>query len=165
MPMFDSDTMKVAALEYAKRGVKVFPVFGVTNDGCCRCKKPTCGSAGKHPIGALAPNGFKDATTDPATIEAWWSSEPYANIGTPTETRLVLDVDPRHGGDKTLDKLVRRHGALPLTPLVVTGTGGSHYHFAMPMPPLGNSAGKLGPGLDTRGVGGYVLLPPSRHKC
>ncbi|HAM56347.1 MAG: hypothetical protein A2X51_14355 [Candidatus Rokubacteria bacterium GWC2_70_24] len=154
--------MLTAALEYAGRGVSVFPVWGVTG-GDCQCGLAGCENIGKHPVGRLALNGFKDATTDEATIRAWWGQEPDANIGTPTETRLVLDVDPRHGGDETLAELERQHGALPLTPLVHTGGGGTHHHFDMPTPPLGNSTGKLGPGLDTRGVGGYVLIPPARH--
>jgi Bifunctional DNA primase/polymerase, N-terminal/AAA domain len=155
-----------AALEYASRGVPVFPVWGVTDDGRCRCGSAECKDVGKHPLGRLAFHGFKDATTDEPTIRRWWQSQPAANIGTPTETRFVLDVDHRHGGNETLAQLELQHGTLPPTPLVLTGgsDGGLHYHFAMPMPSLGSSAGKLGPGLDTRGVGGYVLLPPSRHK-
>jgi hypothetical protein len=41
-----------------------------------------------------------------------------------------------------------------------TPSGGFHYYFRW-QHPLGNSAGKLGPGLDTRGEGGYVVVPPS----
>jgi putative DNA primase/helicase len=151
-----------AALEYARHGDDVFPVWHAEG-GRCGCCTHDCKSPGKHPIGSCAPNGVKDATTDEATIRRWWTMYPRANIGLSTETRLVLDVDPRHGGDETLAELERQHGGLPLTPLVLTGGGGSHYHLAMPTLPLGCSTGKIGPGLDTRGVGGYVLVPPSNH--
>lgn len=156
--------MLTAALDYAARGVPVFPVWGVTDDGRCRCGVAACKDIGKHPLARLAPNGFKNATTDEAQIRAWWESEPTANIGTPTETRFVLDVDPRHGGNETLAQLEGQHGALPVTPRIFTGGAGRHYHFAMPAErAIPNSAGKLGAGLDIRGVGGYVLLPPSKH--
>jgi bifunctional DNA primase/polymerase-like protein/AAA domain-containing protein/primase-like protein len=163
-PPTTSTTMLTAALEYVAHGVRVFPVWGVTDDGGCRCGGAECKNTGKHPLGRLAPNGFKDATTDEAQIREWWEQEPNANIGTPTETRVVLDVDPRHGGDKTLAALEGRYGALPVTALIFTGGGGRHYHFAMPADhAIPSSAGKLGAGLDIRGVGGYVLLPPSKH--
>ena len=116
-----------AVLEYARRGVFVFPVWGIAS-GCCRCGQAACKSPGKHPIGGLAPNGFKDATINETTIRAWWTREPHANIATPTTTRVVLDVDPRHGGDETLAELERQHGPLPNTPEVLTGGGGRHLH-------------------------------------
>ncbi len=153
-----------AGLEYAARGWPVFPVWGVTDDGRCRCGNPMCERVGKHPLGRLVPRGLKDATTDEATIRVWWEAEPEANIARATGDVFVLDVDPRNGGSETLAQLEAQFGPLPQAPEVLTGGGGRHIYFAMPTPPLGNSAGtKLGRGLDTRGVGGYVLLPPSRH--
>ena len=43
-----------------------------------------------------------------------------------------------------------------------TPSGGLHFHFRSNGREVRNSAGKLGPGLDVRGDGGYVLLPGSR---
>jgi putative DNA primase/helicase len=105
------------------------------------------------------PNGFKDATTDELTVCAWWKDTPAANIGLPTGQRsgfFVLDVDPKNGGLESLAKLPE----LPLTRIARTPSGGFHYFFTW-QTPLGNSAGKLGPGLDTRGEGGYVVVAPS----
>ncbi len=156
-------TMLDAALEYSQRyNLPIFPVWGVSN-GCCRCGKIECEHPGKHPLGRLVPHAFKEATTDEATIRKWWGSEPEANIGTPTADRVVLDVDPRHGGDKAVDALVQQYGSLPATPEIITGGGGRHVHFAKPSISIGNSAGRLGPGLDIKTDGGYVLLPPSTH--
>ena len=76
---------------------------------------------------------------------------------------VVLDVDPRHGGLQSLEKLKRRHGKLPHGPQVLTGSGGEHLWFSHPGAPVGNSAGRLGYGLDVRGDGGYVVVPPSVH--
>lgn len=77
---------------------------------------------------------------------------------------VVLDVDPGHGGARSLDALVRRYGSLPVGPVVRTGSGGLHFFFAHPGYTVRNSAGRLGSGLDVRGDGGYVIVPPSRHR-
>ena len=77
---------------------------------------------------------------------------------------IVLDVDPDHGGDKTLEALLNDHGPLPPGALVRTGSGGRHLYFAHPGGVIRNDAGRrLGPGLDIRGDGGYIIAPPSRH--
>jgi Bifunctional DNA primase/polymerase, N-terminal/AAA domain len=105
------------------------------------------------------PNGFKDATTHELAVCQWWKDTPEANIGLPTGQRsglFVLDVDPKNGGLDSLAKLPE----LPPTRAARTPSGGFHYFFRW-QAPLGNSAGKLGPGLDTRGEGGYVVVPPS----
>jgi putative DNA primase/helicase len=150
-----------AALESAKHA-PVFPVYGIV-DGRCECGRATCDkNSGKHPHAELAPHGFKDATSDPATIRAWWARAPRGNIGTPTSWCAVLDVDPRHGGDETLAELERVHGSLPDTAEVLTGGGGRHLYFA-PVPGLQCKNG-IAPGLDIKADGGYVLLPPSNHK-
>jgi hypothetical protein len=150
-----------AALDYASRGVAVFPLWGIRN-GRCGCGAAGCQNAGKHPH-RNAPHGFKDATTDTATITRWWTEDPTANIGTPTGAWCaVVDIDPRHGGDDVLDQLERTHSPLPHTPEVLTGGGGRHLYF-QPVAGLTNSSGKVGEGIDIRANGGYVLLPPSSH--
>src|SRR5215467_6600120 len=152
-----------AALSYAEQGIPVFPVWGIWA-GRCGCGEAECSNAGKHPVGHLVPAGLKDATTDPATIGRWWKDYAAANVATPTSWCVVLDVDPRHGGDESLRALEREHGPLPETAIVITGSGGRHYYFARPTGiEIRNSAGRVGPGLDVRGQGGYVLLPPSQH--
>jgi hypothetical protein len=48
---------------------------------------------------------------------------------------------------------------------VHTGGGGIHVFFRYPRETvIRNSAGMLGPGLDVRGEGGYVVVPPSRTR-
>jgi hypothetical protein len=152
--------MLAAALEYAARGVPVFPIWGI-RQGRCLCGIHDCPSAGKHPIATCAPQGFKNATTDAATIRKWWGQIPEANIATPTSWCTVLDVDVRHGGNDALAALERQHGALPDTPQVLTGGGGTHYYFKLADVPC--SGGRVGAGLDVKATGGYVLLPPSAH--
>ena len=55
------------------------------------------------------------------------------------------------------------HGTLPDTVSLRTGGRGQHFYFQHPGVPIPNYAGKLGPGLDVRGEGGYVVAPPSIH--
>jgi len=98
-------------------------------------------------------------------VEHWWRSRPDANIGLATGRLVVLDIDPRHGGDYTLAELEQRHGKLPPTWRAGTGGGGAHLYFAAPATPvIRNRAGQIGPGIDVRGAGGYVITPPSRHQ-
>lgn len=156
-----------AALTYARNGVPVFPVWNPTEDGGCACPKGQhCRNPAKHPMGDLVPHGLLEATTDLDKIREWWTRYRQANIGMPTGARsgvVVLDVDPEKGGFRTFKALIRRYGVLPRTRAVHTGGGGLHFYFEPPGFHTRNSAGKLGPGLDIRGDGGYVLLPPSVH--
>jgi hypothetical protein len=154
-----------AALEYAGRGWPVFPVHSL-RDGKCTCGKADCARPGKHP---RTPKGRDDASTDPRVIAAHWSRWPDANVGIATGALpgggflVVLDVDPRHGGDETLGALEGQHGRLPETARVLTGGGGMHVYFASSAD-VQSSVARVGEGLDIRARGGYVLAPPSNHE-
>jgi Bifunctional DNA primase/polymerase, N-terminal/Primase C terminal 1 (PriCT-1) len=157
-----------AALRYAGNGLPVFPLWPVLKferGFTCGCGKGTrCDSPGKHPLSALVPNGLKSATTDTKVITDWWTAWPDANIAIATGAVIVVDVDPRHGGDAALAQLEARHGNFPATWRVRTGGGGLHIYFTTPPDVvIKNSAGQLGAGLDVRGHGGYVVAPPSAH--
>ncbi|MHC4550153.1 MAG: bifunctional DNA primase/polymerase [Planctomycetota bacterium] len=94
-------------------------------------------------------------------VAAWFRRWPEADVGIVTgllSRLLVLDVDPRHGGDASLARL----GSLPATIEAATGGGGRHLYFAHPGGLVRNRVG-LAPGVDLRGDGGYVVAPPSRH--
>ena len=97
-----------AALDYARRGWPVIPLHTLTADGCsCRGE---CSSVAKHP---RTEHGLKDATTDKETIRRWWQEWPDANVGVVAGAAsglVVLDVDPRHGGDESLRELEEQHG-------------------------------------------------------
>jgi hypothetical protein len=158
-----------AALDYAARGLPVFPVFGVTpyraDRFICLCgKNLTCDRPGKHPMGRYAPNGFKDASTDAKKIRWWWECAPDANVAiAPPHNCVVLDVDPKNGGDITLDEFEKRHGNLPVTWTVKTGGGGWHYYFGVDTA-VRNTVSQVGRGLDFKGAGdGYVVAPPGLH--
>jgi hypothetical protein len=133
-------------LTYAARGWPVFP----------------CRATNKIP---LIKRWGEIASRNPAQIEAWWRKSPDALIGVPTGKRtgvIVLDIDtkdPRAYGFDTLADLGL--AILPDTPMAHTRSGGLHLYFACIAQEIRNSAGKsgLGPGLDVRGEGGFVIVP------
>ena len=132
--------MLAAALDYASRGIPVFP--------CDTRKRP------------LTPHGFNDASTDETQIQTWWERHPRALIGMPTGSASgidAFDIDTKNG----------RNGYLALpnwrslsNVIVSTPTGGAHLYFRSDSSTR-NTASRIAPGLDVRGGGGYVIVPPS----
>jgi len=128
----------------AKLGVPVFP----------------CG-ANKRPI---VETGFKAATADPQAIAALFSRQGVELIGMPTgrASGLVavdIDIRPDHDGSAWLEE---HRYALPETRTHKTRSGGLHLLFRAPADvEIRNSASRIAPGVDVRGEGGYVILPPS----
>jgi hypothetical protein len=114
----------------------------------------------------LLPNGVHGATTDETTIRDWWAQADIANVGVATgDGLLVLDIDTKNNGMKTLADLEAHHGPMPKTPTVKTGSDGRHFYFRHPAgEKIGNRA-SMAPGLDVRGENGYVVAPPSLHAC
>ena len=151
-----------AAMWYAAQlGWPVLPVHSI-DAGACSCRRPDCGSPGKHP---LTPHGLKDATLDAASIEGWWARWPNANVAIATGVVsgiVVLDIDPRHGGDESLAELIRTEGPLPETVVADSGGGGAHFIFRHPGGQIANRS-NIRPGLDVRGDGGYIVAAPSTH--
>jgi len=128
------------ALEYASNGWPVFPL------------QPR----EKQPLGALAPHGCKDATTDLAQVIAWWTAAPDANIGVATGGgRWVLDLDDFEARERLEAAGVTIPEGVPAS---TTGKG-AHLWFAGDM---GNRT-KVVEKVDVRGTGGYVVAPPSIH--
>lgn len=160
--------MKAAkyAEKFSSFGWQVFPlhswVQGKTRWGCS-CGKADCTSPAKHPV---VFTGVKAATTNATVIAEWWKRWPWANVGIATGVEsglIVLDIDPAAGGNESFDDMIGKFGKLPDTVEVFTGSGGRHIYFRHPGGVIRNSAGKLGPGLDVRGDGGYVVGPGSTH--
>jgi len=161
--------MLEAALKWAGYGWSVFPLHTPVfpGDGSpvrCTCHKGSaCAHIGKHP---RTTNGHKAATTDEAQIRTWWAQWPDANIGVATGEGVgfvVIDVDPRHGGDGTLGDLEAKYGRLPHTVEQLTGGGGRHLCFAYPGVYV-KSRSDLRPGIDVKGDGGYIVVEPSLHE-
>jgi hypothetical protein len=153
-----------AALDYASRGWPVVPIHWPEGDKCS-CGKVDCQSPAKHPITL---HGLKDATIDKVIIKAWWEKWPKANVAVLTGSAsgiMVVDIDPRNGGDVSLKKL-ERLGNFPITPTAFTGGGGLHFILEHPGngARIGNKSKLAGyEGVDFKGDGGYILAAPSRH--
>ncbi|MFK7824762.1 MAG: DUF3987 domain-containing protein [Oligoflexales bacterium] len=140
----------------------MLPLHYPLANGQCSCGKSDCQSPAKHP---MTKNGLKNASAGPKEILAWWTKYPQANIGilTGQESGLVvLDIDPRHRGEESLNALEEKYGRLPETLKVRTGGDGWHYYFLHPGSKVPNRA-NLRNGVDIRGDGGYVVAPPSIH--
>ena len=134
-----------SALSWLERGFAVFPL------------KPR----DKRPLGSLVPNGLKDASRDPAVIRDWWRRAPQANIGVITGGgTFVVDLDGPEAKSAWAD-MCGRNGDVPKTLCTKTARGW-HMFFSAPQE-IPNSASRLGPKIDIRGAGGYVVAAPSVH--
>lgn len=110
----------------------------------------------------LTQHGFKDASADPALVAAMFKPYPGARIGMPTGSAsgiFVVDIDTKNGPE-AVDWMMQ-HNLQNQTKCVRTQSGGYHLWYQMPDVELRNTASRLVRGVDTRGEGGYVLIPPS----
>ena len=146
-PFFD------AAMDLADRGFHVFPL----------------GRGSKVPR-----KDFKRwelrASRNPPQLAEWWKRWPGSNPGVACKPSVILVVDldvPK--GNRTEDgrqvfwDLIKSL-KIPWEPTrqVRTPSGGVHLYYKPPPGAfLKNSAGRLGPGVDTRAIGGYVVGPGS----
>ena len=139
------------ALSYARQGIPVFPCDPNDKTPCCM-------------------RGFHAAITDENQIRTWWLQYyPNSMIGTPCGSPsgfwvLDVDIDASKGidGEASLLKLTAEHGLLPETRISATPRGGEQYFFNWNKDfDIHNSASKISVGLDVRGAGGYVIMPPS----
>ena len=163
----DKAVMLDAALAYARRGWHVFPCHTPRPDGKCDCGKRDCQHIAKHPRWeeVTLEHGFKDATTDPAVIRAWWERWPTANVAIATGAKSgieVVDPDGEEGLDD-LAKLEATHGRLPDTPTELTPGGGKHLFFKYE-PGKKNTTDADATSIDLKTDGGYVVVAPSLHK-
>jgi hypothetical protein len=144
--MTDSKTEQ-AALDYLARGWSVIPIQE-------KAKRP-----------AVPWKVYQNKRAGNKTVHEWFRGSPDYNVGIVTgelSGLVVLDVDPRHDGDKSLRSLEQENGSLPVTMESMTGGGGRHFYFAHPGFEVRNRVGILA-GIDLRGDGGCIVAPPSTH--
>ena len=134
--------LHAAARALAAKGVRIFP-----------CRPGTKLPAFK--------GAFYNSSNDLAQIDAWWGHADY-NIGMCPEQNGwgVIDVDVKGDGEATLTEMEKQYGKLPNTLTIRTPSGGRHLYFQGSLPASQGTSG-LGPGVDTRGRGSFVLGPPS----
>lgn len=141
----ESVTLHEAALYYVSLGLHVFPL---------------------HP-GLKVPfarsQGCKDATSESEKVNTWWTRSPDANIGIATGHLIdVVDIDGAPGQksrarfwDEAFAGIDDKNVGKVLTP----SPGGMHIYVRSTGD--GNGA-SIADGVDYRGLGGYVVAPPSR---
>lgn len=147
------------ALKYWTMGWSVIPIHTIKK-GKCSCGSANCNSPGKHP----RPDGwtaYQKRRPTKAEVKAWWKKWPDANIAVITgkiSGIVVIDVDDTKQYKPMFDRAKTARTA-------TTGSGGKHLFYQYPdnVELLGNRAGFI-KGVDFRGDGGYVVLPPSNHK-
>lgn len=123
------------------------------------------------PVLPVSPNSklpaIKDwvngASTDPEQIQKWWNAQPEYNIGIVTGHRsglIVLDIDPRNGGDYSWQDWIDAHGVGDLRecPTQLTGRNGTHY-LAQYTPELRSC--EMAPGVDMLSDGRFFIAYPS----
>ncbi len=144
--MADAPNPVLDALLYIARGWSVFPLVPRT----------------KTPAMKLAPLLAGQVRLDAAQVKAIWTATPDAGVaivtGKPSGV-VVLDVDPRNGGDEAAVR-----AALGYTPQFVVRTGGGGIHIYCAMGAADVRCGKTSmAGVDRKGSGGFVVAPPSYH--
>jgi len=163
--------LKESRYQYLAAGWHLFPVCWFDDKNQCACGhkdidgKPdphTDNNIGKAPI---AGHGLKDATTTRAGVDEYIRKYPHANWAGWFPGMFILDIDKNHGGYESFEKLEAKIGKLPKTRTHVTGSGGLHIIFKQPEGyHIGNTVHLAGyEGIDRRGNGGYIVLPPSFH--
>lgn len=141
--------------------LRIFPLHDVTS-GSCSCGDSTCSkNAGKHP---RITDWKRESTKDfDKVFHRWWSRWPNANIGIPTGELngiFVVDVDQQAVWENVVESLGLE---IPDTFSYLTGGDGRHYWFRYPAgEDITNGKSGLPYGVDIRGNGGYVVVPPSR---
>jgi hypothetical protein len=132
-----------AALAYAAAGWPVFP----------------CRPDSKEPDTV---HGFKDATTDPRRIRAWWTAVPGRNVaiatGAPGVDVLDVDIHEDGNGWESFNRLKRAGLLAGARALIRTRSGGLHVYFAGTAQGCGRLVRHH---LDFKASGGYVIAPPS----
>lgn len=137
------------ALEYLRRGWSIIPVGG-----------------DKRPLLRRWAT-YQSRLPTESEVREWYTRWPNGGVAVVTgkvSGLVVLDVDPRHGGNESLQGLLDAgeitHADLE-GPRVHTQDGGMHYYFAYPEGTAVKTKPKFRSGLDLKSDGGYVVAPPT----
>lgn len=155
-----------SAIEFVQAGLRVFPLHRI-KQGACECGNRNCAALGKHP----ARNEWvKQPLVDESVLDTWLDGElmaPYTGLGWALDAgHIVIDIDPRNGGDISFEKLQADIGVNLIdasSAVVRTGGGGMHLYFAKPDADLAWKMPSQYQGIDIKQGGGYVVIPGSMH--
>lgn len=150
--------MLTDAIQYRKLGWSVFPACWPV-DGKCGCGRSHEGNdIAKAPL--VKWGDYKTRLPTMEEIIQWWTMWPNANIACATgAVSGIAVVDLEHEGLTVAQKLGLHSGLISLT------GKGRHLIFKWPGEAVCNKVAMAKiRGLDIRGDGGYIILPPSRHQ-
>ncbi|KUO00318.1 bifunctional DNA primase/polymerase [Streptomyces caeruleatus] len=159
------------ALSAAERGLAVIPLSRTKLPALRSPHRDDPDPAPCHGECGRFGHGVYDASTDPARIRELFAAAPWATgygiaCGLPPHHLIGIDLDTKSGTDASaaLRELALRHlFTIPPTVVVLTPSGGRHLWLTGPPEAVvPNSAGRLAPGIDIRGAGGYLVGPGSR---
>lgn len=154
-----SSPLAEAAHDYVERGLAIIPL----------------GVGKKEPV---TKSGLNDWTDNPGQIDVWWGQGEHAgkrgnpsyNIGMTcgqvSGGIIAIDLDchsDEANGLHFLHDWEVEHGKLPETWTQITGSGGKQLFYRAGQDIRNSANGEIG--VDVRGNGGYVVLPPSLHPC
>ena len=154
-----SSPLAEAAHDYVERGLAIIPL----------------GVSKKEPV---TKSGLNDWTDNPGQIDVWWGQGEHAgkrgnpsyNIGMAcgqvSGGIIAIDLDchsDEANGLHFLRDWEVEHGKLPETWTQITGSGGKQLFYRAGQDIRNSANGEIG--VDVRGNGGYVVLPPSLHPC
>lgn len=168
-----NDEYQIALVEAAERLIaKGRKVFGISSNkipfpNCKECAaQPSASHRDECPCIAdplSRCHSFYSATDDIEVVKHWVNETPGMQLAVATGKAsgvFVFEYDPKSGGDATYQELIREHGVIS-TETNMSPSGGLHHIFEMPNFDIGNIIGRLFPGIDIKGDGGYHLVPPS----
>jgi hypothetical protein len=147
----DESPLARAARDYIARGIAVIPL----------------GEGKKEPV---TKHGLNDWSDNPDQVGVWWGRGRRYNVGgvlgQVSGGIIAIDLDvhsDESDGIRALRAWEVEHGELPETWMQVTGSGGRQMFYRASREVRNSANGALG--VDIRGDGGYVVLPPSLHPC
>ena len=151
-----------AALEYLEMGYSPVPVCHPTHHVVSEDHIETCDNPGKRPL--VNWREFQNTPAPAAVLRKWWARWPNALVGIltgPGTGCFGVDIDTDKGGQRSLDELALLGSLLPETgPVDSTPGGGRHVWFKHPGR-IVKTAAKFWQGVDFRGDGGMLVVPPA----
>lgn len=145
------------AVSLSAPALRVFPLYEILSGPECACPQGAeCRSIGKHPL--VQWRTYEENTKGPGGgygIQTGHFNGVFV---------VDLDVSPDKNGIESLEALAAGR-PIPDTQSVTTPSGGVHLYFRLPPDVhVPTRHGVLGPGIDIKGEGGYVVGPGSPHK-